>query len=150
MPVTAVQILNNHALPFFEEHAVKVQTILSDNGREYCGRKDQHPYELFLQLEEIEHRTTQVGRPQSNGYIERFHRTLREEHLRIKGRTTWCETVAEMQEDLDAYLTIYNTQRPHRSRSMEGRTPYEVFKAGIQRKTGNRKPSAGKEVKTGA
>ena len=35
MPVTAVQILNNHALPFFEEHAVKVQTILSDNGREY-------------------------------------------------------------------------------------------------------------------
>ena len=35
MPVTAVQILNNHALPFFEEHDVKVQTILSDNGREY-------------------------------------------------------------------------------------------------------------------
>ena len=37
MPVTAVQILNNHALPFFEEHDVKVKTILSDNGREYCG-----------------------------------------------------------------------------------------------------------------
>ena len=49
-PVTAVQILNNHALPFFEEHGVKVQTILSDNGREHCGRPDKHPYELFLQL----------------------------------------------------------------------------------------------------
>lgn len=61
MPVTAVQILNNHALPSFEEHAVKVRTILSDNGREYCGRPDRHPYELFLQLEEIEHRTTKVG-----------------------------------------------------------------------------------------
>ena len=48
MPVTAVQILNNHALPFFEKHRVKVQTILSDNGREYCGRPDKHPYELFL------------------------------------------------------------------------------------------------------
>ncbi len=44
MPVTAVQILNNHALPFFEDHGVKVQTILSDNGREYCGRPDRHPY----------------------------------------------------------------------------------------------------------
>ena len=66
MPVTAVQILNNHALPFFEEHDVKVQTILSDNGREYCGRPDKYPYELFLQLEEIEHRTTKVGRPQSH------------------------------------------------------------------------------------
>ena len=30
LPVTAVQILNNHALPFFEEHGLKVQTILSD------------------------------------------------------------------------------------------------------------------------
>ena len=30
MPATAVQIVNNHALPFFEEHAVKIQTILSD------------------------------------------------------------------------------------------------------------------------
>ena len=102
MPVTAVQILNNHVLPFFEEHGVQVQTILSDNGREYCGRPDRHPYELFLQLEEIEHRTTQVGRPQSNGFIERFHRTFLEEHLRIKGRTTWYETVEEMQKDLDA------------------------------------------------
>ena len=54
MPVTAVQILNNHALAFFEEHTVKVQTILSDNGREYCGRPDKHPYEFFLQLEEID------------------------------------------------------------------------------------------------
>ncbi len=103
LPVTAVQILNNHALPFFEEHGLKVQTILSDpanpsfNGREYCGRPDQHPYELFLQLEEIEHRTTPVGRPQSNGYLERFHRTLPEEHLRIKGRTTWYEAIEEMQ-----------------------------------------------------
>ena len=64
---------------------MKVRTILSDNGREYCGRPDKDPYELFLQLEEIEHRTTKVGRPQSNGCIERFHRTLLEEHLRIIG-----------------------------------------------------------------
>ena len=35
MPVAAVQILNNHVLPFFEEHEVKVETILSDNGREF-------------------------------------------------------------------------------------------------------------------
>lgn len=62
MPVTAVQIVNNHA-PFFERHRVNVQTIPSDNGRECRSRPDKHPYELFLQLEEIEHRTTKVGRP---------------------------------------------------------------------------------------
>ena len=48
MPVTAVQILNNHVLPFFGEHGVKVETVLTDNRREYCGREDRHPYELFL------------------------------------------------------------------------------------------------------
>ena len=149
MPVTAVQILNNHVLPFFEEHRVKIRTILSDNGREYCGRPDKHPYELFLQLEDIEHRTTKVGRPQSNGYIERFHRTLLEEHLRIKGRTTRYETVEEMQKDLDVYLETYNRRRPHQGRGMKGRTPYAVFEAGIPRKR-TRKPSARKEVKKAA
>ena len=149
MPVTAVQILNNHVLPFFEDRGVKIQTILTDNGREYSGRPDKHPYEPFLQLDDIEHRTTKVGTPQSNGLIERFHRTLLEEHLRIKGRTTWYETVKEMQKDLDAYLETYNQSRPHRGRGMEGRTPYEVFKAGILRKR-TRKTSARKEVKKAA
>ncbi|MDE0074407.1 MAG: macro domain-containing protein [Gammaproteobacteria bacterium] len=93
--------------------------------------------------------TVGVGRPQSNGFIERFHRTLLEEHLRIKGRTTWYETVEEMQKDLDVYLETYNRRRPHRGRGMEGRTPYDVFKAGIPRKR-TRKPSAGKEVKKAA
>ena len=36
-----------------------------------------------------------------------------------------------MQEDLDAYIETYNRRRPHRGRGMKGRTPYEVFKAGI-------------------
>ena len=106
------------------------------------------PYELFLQLEEIEHRTTKVGRPQSNGFIGRFHRTLLEEHLRIKGRTTWYETIAEMQKDLDAYLETYNRQRPHRGRGMKGRTPHGVFSAGIPKKPPARKKPARKEVKT--
>jgi hypothetical protein len=37
-----------------------------------------------------------------------------------------------MQQDLDVYLVQYNTKRPHRSRGMEGRTPYQVFKAGLK------------------
>ena len=150
MPVTAVQVLNNHAMPFFEEHGVKVMTILSDNGREYRGRKDHHLYELFLRLEEIDQRTTQVGRRQSNGYIERFHRTLFEEHMRIEGGTTWQEMAAVMRKDLDAYPDTYNRHRPHRGRGMEGRTPYEALRAGIPTKSPARKKPARNEVKTAA
>ena len=131
VPVTAVQTLNNFVLPFFEEHNAKVKTLLTDNGREYCGREDQHPFELFLQLEEIEHRTTKVRRPQSNGFVERMHRTLLDEHFRVAGRTTFYESVEQMQKDLDVYLDYYNTQRAHQGRNMDGRTPYKVFIEGI-------------------
>lgn len=126
-----MHVLNEDVLPFFEEHDARITTILSDNGREFCGRADHHPYELFLQLEEIEHRTTKVRRPQSNGFVERLHRTLLDEHFRIVGRTKWYESVEAMQEDLDAYLLHYNTERPHQGRGMNGRTPYQVFMDGL-------------------
>lgn len=131
LPVTAVHVLNNDVLPFFEQHQLAIQTILSDNGREYCGRPDRHPYELFLQLESIEHRTTKVRRPQSNGFIERLHRTLLDEHFRVQGRTKWYESVDQMQADLDVYLLHYNTKRPHQGRDMKGKTPHQVFKCGL-------------------
>ena len=77
----------------------------------------------YLRLEGIEHRSTRVGRPRSNGFIERFHRTLLEERLRIKDRTTWSETLEEMQKDIDGYLETNNTHRHHRGHGMERTTP---------------------------
>ncbi len=136
LPVTAVHLMNNDVLPTFEAHGVKIETVLSDNGRKFCGRPDQHPYELFLQLEDIAHRTTHVRRPQSNGILERFHRTLLDEHFLVEGRRTWFETIEEMQAVLDDYLEGYNTKRPHQGRGMNGRTPIRAFTKGTP-KTSN-------------
>lgn len=113
LPVTAVHLMNGDVIPTFEAHDARIETVLSDNGRELCGQPDQHPYELFLQLEEIGHRTTRVKRQQSNGIIEGFHRTLLDEHFRVEGRRTWLETIEEMQVVLDDLLTGYNQRRPH-------------------------------------
>lgn len=135
MPVTAVHVLNNDVLPFYEDHGVKIKTVLTDNGREYCGREDHHPFELFLQLEEIEHRTTKVRRPQSNGFVERMHKTLLDEHFRIKGREKFYESVLEMQKDLEIYLKYYNEERAHQGRNMNGRTPQMAFVEGIKKKS---------------
>jgi transposase InsO family protein len=134
LPLTAVHVLNEDVLPFFEQHGVPVKTILSDNGREFCGLPDRHPYERFLQLEEIEHRTTRVRRPQSNGFVERLHRTLLDEHFRIKGRQKWYESIEEMQKDLEEYLAVYNNKRPHQGRGMNGRTPLKAFMDGLHQK----------------
>ena len=73
-----------------------------------------------------------MKRPQTNGIVERLHRTLLDEHFRVEGRRTWFETIDEMQVSLDGYLTTYNQSRPHQGRGMKGRTPLQVFKAGIK------------------
>jgi len=145
LPVTAVHLMNNDIIPTFEVHKAKIDTVLSDNGREFCGRPDRHPYELFLQLEEIAHRTTRVKRPQSNGIVERLHRTLLDEHFRVEGRRTWFETIEEMQAVLDDYLIGYNTRRPHQGRGMNGRTPSQAFIEGL-RETSKPQPKKEKKV----
>ena len=143
LPITAVHTLNDAVLPFFEAHGASVKTVLSDNGREYCGRLDSHPYELFLQLEDIKHTTTRVGRPQSNGFVERLHRTVLDEHFRVVGRKKWYDRVDAMQKDLDAYLEHYNTKRPHQGYGMKGRTPCRAFLDALEKNSKTLK----KEVK---
>lgn len=142
LPVTAVHLMNNDVISTFEQHSAKIDTVLSDNGREFCGRPDQHPYELFLQLGEIEHRTTRVKRPQSNGLVERLHGALLDERFRVEGRRTWFETIDEMQAVLDTYMDGYNQHRPHQGRRMNGRTPAAAFVEGLpkpqQQKENNR------------
>ncbi len=131
LPITAVHTMNNDVLPTFEAANARIEVVLSDNGQESCGRPDRHPYKLFLQLEEIEHRTTKAKQPQSNGIVERFHSTLLDEHFRVEGRRKWFESVEEMKKVLDEYLVQYNTRRPHQGSNMNGRTPAQAFKDGL-------------------
>ena len=55
--------------------------MLTDNGREFCGT-ERHPYELYLALNDIEHRKTKVRTPRTNGFVERFNGTVLEEFFR--------------------------------------------------------------------
>ena len=73
-----------------------------------------------------------MKRPQTNGIVERLHRTLLDEHFRVEGRRTWFETIDEMQVSLDDYLKTYNERRAHQGRGMKGRTPLQAFTAGIK------------------
>ncbi len=46
-PEAAVAVLHNDVLPFYAEYGLKVEAVLTDNGREFCGTES-HPYELYL------------------------------------------------------------------------------------------------------
>ena len=74
---------------------------------------------------------TGVKRPQSNGIVERLHRTLLGELFCVEGRRTWFERVDEMQPVLDTDLEHYNQRRPRQGRDMNGRTPAKAFIQGL-------------------
>jgi transposase InsO family protein len=77
--LTAADFLNDKVLPFFDEYGIKVLRMLTDNGVEYSGRQETHPYELFLHLNDIEHTRIKVRHPQTNGAVERLNQTIQEE-----------------------------------------------------------------------
>ena len=131
MPVTACDLLYDRVLPFYEALGVPIGAVLTDNGREFCGREDQHPYELLLALEGIQHRTTRVHTPQTNGFVERMNRTLLDECFRVAGRTTWYLDPAEIQRDLDRFLVYYNLERSHQGYRLGGRTPAQALREAL-------------------
>jgi len=127
VPMTAVDILDDRVLPFYEEHQVQIDHILTDNGREYCGLPLRHPYELFVAINQIAHRTTKVHSPETNGFCERFHRTVKEEFFSIAFRKKLYESLDQLQQDLDQYIEFYNRERSHQGYRTQGRTPYQAF-----------------------
>ena len=84
-------------------------------------------------LEDIEHRTTNVNRPQSNSIVERFHHTLLDKHFRVEGPRTPFQTIHEMQEVRHKYLVAHNRMRPDHGRPMTGRTPWKTFQDRLPR-----------------
>ena len=131
---TTADMLYDRVLPFYQSHDLPVQAILTDNGTEYKGRPMIHLYEIFLELNDIEHRTTKVATPRTNGFVERFNRTVLDEFFRTAFRKKLFESLEALQKDLDEWLTYYNHERPHRGYRNQGRRPIETFELGKQQR----------------
>jgi len=126
-PITAADVLNDKVLPFFENHELPVLRILTDRGTEFCGKAEQHDYELYLALNDIEHTKTKAQSPQTNGICERFHKTILQEFYQVTFRKNVYTSIEELQKDLDLWLTYYNTERTHQGKMCLGRTPFSTM-----------------------
>lgn len=127
-PITAADLLNDRVIPFFESHDVPLCRVLTDRGTEYCGNPERHEYELYLAVENIDHSRTKVKSPQTNGVCERFHKTMLDEFYRVAFRRKVYGGLAELQDDLDAWMQSYNETRPHQGRWCYGKTPMQTFR----------------------
>src|SRR5215204_4128362 len=124
--ITSADVLNDRVLPFFDEHQIPLLRILTDRGTEFNGRAENHEYELYLQIENIDHSKTKVRHPQSNGICERLHRTMQDEFYAVTFRRKLYGDLSTLQADLDEWIHHYNGQRPHSGRYCYGKTPMQT------------------------
>ena len=125
--ITSADVLNDRVIPFFEQHELPILRMLTDRGSEFNGRPENHEYELYLQLEGIEHSRTKVRHPQSNGICERLHRTMQDEFYAVAFRRKLYQRLEDLQADLDQWMHHYNEERPHSGRYCYGKTPMQTF-----------------------
>jgi hypothetical protein len=140
--ITAADMLNDKVLPFFDEEQMRLLRVLTDRGTEYGGKLEQHPYQLFLHLNDIEHSRTKVRHPQTNGCTERLNQIIQEEFYAVAFRKTLYTSIDQMQADLDVFMAYYNNDRTNQGKRCQGRTPkqtwddgYELYKKYVIEKT---------------
>jgi len=131
-PITSADLLNDRVLPVYEQHGLPLLRILTDRGTEYCGKAEQHDYQLYLAVNDIEHTKTKARSPQTNGICERFHKTILQEFYQVTFRKKIYTDLDSLQADLDNWLTYYNNERTHQGKMCCGRTPMETWEDGKQ------------------
>ena len=121
--------------------------ILTDNGKCFTGRFGPNPVEVLfdriLRENGISHRHTGVRSPTTTGKIERFHQSLRREFLAERS----FASAEAAQAELDAWVTDYNTDRPHQA--LEMATPAERFRLTPVERDGRSVPVDPHEDKAG-
>ena len=106
------------AAEFFAEHGVRIERVLTDNAKAYTQSV------LFTETAArlgIRLKRTRRYRPQTNGKVERFHKTLLDEWA--YGRP--YRSNAERRRAFTRWLRLYNHRRPHTS--LDGLTPMAVL-----------------------
>ena len=129
--LTSADFLNDKALPFFDSHGSRILRTLTGRGTEYCGVRENHPYQLYLYLNDIEHTRTKARHPQTNGCAERLNQTILDEFYKPFFRKKVYSSLEEIQTDLDTFMEEYNCNRTNQGIRCNGQTPMETFIQGL-------------------
>ena len=97
-------------------------SILSDNGAQFAGfKKGYTQFEKWLMDLNILPIHGRIKHPQTQGKIERFHRTMKQELL----NHTTIANIEDAQNKFDVWREKYNNIRPHEALGMK--RPSEVY-----------------------
>jgi hypothetical protein len=118
----------------------KIHTVLTDNGiqfttpgaggsavpliREAIAKGERfraHAFEFACAKSDIEHRTTKIKHPWTNGQVERMNRTIKEATV----KRYHYDSHRQLQSHLADFIDAYNYAR--RLKTLKGLTPYEFI-----------------------
>jgi transposase InsO family protein len=126
--LVAAEMLNDKVILFFDNEQVVLLRILTERGSEYNGHKERHVYDLYLNLEDIEHKKTKAYSPQTNGICERFHKkTMKTECYEIMFRRKIYTEQTEIQQDIELWLEFYNRERAHSGKYCYGKLLWQTW-----------------------
>lgn len=96
------------------KYGIEIEAVMTDNGAEFgsgkfAKNKENHPFERLLMEMQMKHRYTKPYRPQTNGKIERFWKTLKEDLL----EDSLFENKEDFVNEILGYIIYYNEHRPH-------------------------------------
>ena len=100
----------------------RLERVLSDNGNEFKAGF----HELVTGQLEARHTYIRSGRQQTNGHVERLHRTILEECWRPAFARYLYVRFTGLRRDLDHYLRGYNHDRVHHGRLTQGQIPADI------------------------
>jgi transposase InsO family protein len=100
----------------------RLERVLSDNGNEFRGQR----FTTTLARLKARHTFIRSGRPQTNGHVERLHRTILEECWRAAFARYVYVRFTGLRRDLELYLHAYNHDRIHHGRLTQGRIPADI------------------------
>jgi transposase InsO family protein len=83
--------------------------MLTDNGRQYTSWRGQAQFEKEMNRMQIRHIRSQPHHPQTQGKIERFWKTIKEEFF----ARTLFDGFEDMQNRTRLWIQYYNFKRPH-------------------------------------
>jgi transposase InsO family protein len=101
-----------------------LERVLTDNGNEFGRRAFAKQLPAGVTQTQI-----RAGRPQTNGHVERLHRTILEECWRPAFARFLQVRYSGLKRHLDSYLNYYNHERAHTGRLTRGRVPADLVYA---------------------
>lgn len=125
--MNAVDLLTSRVMPFFKDHGIAIERVFTPKNNEYCGLAPAHPFETYLTTSHIQHLEMDGSGQATSSLCKQFYRVLQREFFSAALRKRFHQSLDILQQDLDAFVETYNSERTGFELDPQDRPPLHAF-----------------------